>query len=325
MWPLPNARTADPAFTNLGSSFEPAPQAPTKPPEPLPPREGTPPAGIAKRTTLRGPEFSTPTSSPAVSFDLGEQQLELRAVRLQSAVVLVVLGLATIAGAALVYRGYGVSKPQAPSPPPAHEAPRAVAMGAPTPSPEDAGAMPAEVPPSLDAGPEAGARDDAGGPAATESQEAPMEELAPLARVPPGRESPGARAVTARPLDAKDAKRIFDGLIERADRLRERDRPEAAMDLYGRAHELRPDRVEPLAGRGLSLLDLKNHAAAQASFLQALKANDRYGPAIMGLAEAYRLQGLNPKAIEFYQRYLDVFPEGPEAAVARNNIQRLKP
>jgi hypothetical protein len=118
--------------------------------------------------------------------------------------------------------------------------------------------------------------------------------------------------------------KTFDWYVAQGDRLRERDKPEQALDFYGKASDLKPDRVEPITGRGLALLDMANPSAAAATFETALKLNSRYGPAIMGLAEAYRIEGKNEKAVEFYQRYLDVLPNGAEAAVARNSIERLK-
>ena len=122
----------------------------------------------------------------------------------------------------------------------------------------------------------------------------------------------------------QEQKKSFDWYLAQGDRLRERDKPEQALDFYGKASDLKPERVEPVTGRGLSLLDMANPSAAAATFETALKLNSRYGPAIMGLAEAYRIQGKNDKAVEFYQRYLDVLPNGAEAAVARNSIERLK-
>ncbi len=116
----------------------------------------------------------------------------------------------------------------------------------------------------------------------------------------------------------------YDWYMARADRLREQEKSEAALDMYGRAAELHPDRAEPLAGRGLALLDMGRAVAAQASLEQALAINRSYGPAIMGLAEAYRAGGNTEKAIQYYQRYLEVLPNGPEAAVARNQLERLK-
>lgn len=121
-----------------------------------------------------------------------------------------------------------------------------------------------------------------------------------------------------------EQKKTFDWYVAQGDRLRERDKPEQALDFYGKAADLKPERVEPMTGRGLALLDMANPSAAEATFEQALKLNSRYGPAIMGLAEAYRISGKNEKAIEYYQRYLEVLPNGAEAAVARNSIERLK-
>lgn len=118
--------------------------------------------------------------------------------------------------------------------------------------------------------------------------------------------------------------RDFDGLLAQADRLRERDRPEAAMDLYGAAADLQPERVEPLAGRGLALLDMGSTLQAEASFEQALKLNARYAPALMGMAEALKAQGKKTKAVDFYERYLEVMPSGSEAEVARKNVKLLK-
>ncbi|MDP3157246.1 MAG: zinc-ribbon domain-containing protein [Archangium sp.] len=121
-----------------------------------------------------------------------------------------------------------------------------------------------------------------------------------------------------------EQKKSFDWYLAQGDRLRERDKPEQALDFYGKAADLKPERVEPITGRGLALLDMANPSAAAATFETALKLNGRYGPAIMGLAEAFRIQGKNEKAVEFYQRYLEVLPDGAEAAVARNSIERLK-
>jgi tetratricopeptide (TPR) repeat protein len=101
-------------------------------------------------------------------------------------------------------------------------------------------------------------------------------------------------------------------------------KPLAALKVYRLAQKSWPTRVELLAGQGLSLLDLNNPDDAQSAFEQAVGINPRYGPALMGLAEVYRMQKKNDKAIEFYEKYLEVLPDGTEASVARNNIARLK-
>jgi Tfp pilus assembly protein PilF len=64
--------------------------------------------------------------------------------------------------------------------------------------------------------------------------------------------------------------------------------------------------------------------SAEASFEQALRANAKYGPAFMGMAEVLKARGKKAKTLEFYQRYLDEHPNGSEANVSRNAIERLK-
>lgn len=276
---------------------------------------------------MRGPHFSVPSlPPPSLSIEAGEPK-ELQRARLSTTLVLLVLGLTTAAVGVFAYRE--LVAPQVSSSP---ERPD-VAEVVPPSGPKDVietPPQPAAAPSSVDE------------PKARGSEEvvaiAPEPEDAALdggdltearAKEEGGAVEPlkGAevRGAEVKVADPREGKRAFDSLLERADRLRERERPDLAMDLYGRAHELRPERVEPVAGRGLALLDLREYPAAQGALQQALVLNDRYGPAIMGLAEAYRLMGDNPKAVELYQRYLEVLPEGSEAAVARNNIQRLKP
>jgi tetratricopeptide (TPR) repeat protein len=138
---------------------------------------------------------------------------------------------------------------------------------------------------------------------------------------PPASPDAGA-APGARP--APQVVHDFDFYVAQGDRLRERDRYEAAMAMYAKAIELKPDRAEPVTGRGLALLDLGKPPQAEASFQKALQLNPRYAVAIMGLAETYRTLGRNADAIEYYKKYLDVLPNGPEASAAKNALERLK-
>jgi len=82
--------------------------------------------------------------------------------------------------------------------------------------------------------------------------------------------------------------------------------------------------VEVLTGRGFALLDLGDLNGALASFTSAHRTNPRFLDAILGLAETYREKGNTQKALEFYRRYLDTAPDGPEANLARSMIERLK-
>lgn len=143
------------------------------------------------------------------------------------------------------------------------------------------------------------------------------------AGLPPdaGRAGPDAgTAGVKRPAPVRD----FDYYMTQGNRLRERERSEAALEAYAEAAELEPDRAEPYSGRGMAYLDLGDTRQAEAEFKQALKINANYGEAIIGLAETYRSQGKKAEAIRYYERYLEILPNGPEASVARSAIERLK-
>ena len=116
----------------------------------------------------------------------------------------------------------------------------------------------------------------------------------------------------------------FDQLMAEAERLRARDKSEAALALFAKAAELKPQRVEPQSGGGFALLDLGKLAEAEQAFKGALQVNPRYGPALIGMAESSKGLGKKEQAIEYYQKYLDVLPDGTEAKMARGAIERLK-
>ena len=148
----------------------------------------------------------------------------------------------------------------------------------------------------------------------------------PLAAVDAGASTPDAGAIAPRPPVAAPAPRPkdFDQLMVEGERLRAKDKAEAALALFTRAAELKPDRAEPQAAGGYALLDMEKPAQAEQAFRGALQLNGRYGPALIGMAEALKALGKKPQAIEYYQKYLEVLPNGPEAAVAKNSIERLK-
>lgn len=205
--------------------------------------------------------------------------------------------------------------------------------GAVLPPPDDGGS-------AADAGPltDAGEAADAGGTVAETTPDAGLADAGTDAGMPPdagatdagapladagtdGGTAPDAGApVAKRPEPVRD----FDYWIAQGDRQRERERADPAMSAYDKASELAPDRAEPYAGRGLVHLDLGDYSLAEAEFLRALKLNPRYAVALMGLAETYRSQGKKAEAIRYYERYLEVLPNGPEAAVARSALERLR-
>jgi predicted Zn finger-like uncharacterized protein len=113
-------------------------------------------------------------------------------------------------------------------------------------------------------------------------------------------------------------------LLADADRLRTRGAVEKAVGLYERVIEAQPGNARALAGRGLCYLDLQQYALAEQSFQAALQADPEEADALLGLAEAARYQGKKSEAIQHYERYLALHPDGDDAVAARNAINQLK-
>src|SRR5262249_27531842 len=97
-----------------------------------------------------------------------------------------------------------------------------------------------------------------------------------------------------------------------------------ALEAFAKAADLRPDRAEPFAGRGLALLQMGDPGQAEASFQEALKLNSHFGIAVIGLAKAYLAQGRKDKAADYYARYLEILPDGPEAHGAKLALTKLR-
>jgi predicted Zn finger-like uncharacterized protein len=146
-----------------------------------------------------------------------------------------------------------------------------------------------------------------------------LEGEAPLPKAP----EPVAKAETGEaqpPSPARGPKQ----LLADARRLRERGAFEKSIDLYERVIQAQPGNALALAGRGLCYLDLQQYALAEQSFRAALRADPEEADALLGLAEAARYQGKKPEAIQHYERYLALHPDGEDAVAARNAIQQLK-
>src|SRR6185436_19964266 len=111
----------------------------------------------------------------------------------------------------------------------------------------------------------------------------------------------------------------YDALVRQADQLAERDCA-AAMALFQKALDLKPNGVEALTGMGYCHVDLKQFASAFSKFRAALAISSRYEPALWGIAEAYQQQGRKDLAIEAFQHYLEAYPG---SAKALKQLERL--
>lgn len=123
--------------------------------------------------------------------------------------------------------------------------------------------------------------------------------------------------------ETKPVPETFEQLLSKANRARHAERVKLAMELYGRALELKPDNAEALTGLGLCYIDSEQPGNAIAQFQKALAANSRYSDAHMGMAEAFRSRGQKRDAVKHYQMYLDLAPDGNEANVAREALKQL--
>jgi tetratricopeptide (TPR) repeat protein len=166
--------------------------------------------------------------------------------------------------------------------------------------------------------------------------ERPPEPPPPLPPPEPKAEPPAeARPAEAKPAEATPAEATPAArpeprptstrkLLAEAKRLREANRPEQALEIYGRIASNDPENVEALTGRGLCYFDLDQAAPAEASFQEALRLSPAQPDALLGLAESYRARGRKAEALRMFERYLAAHPAGDEAAVARNAINQLK-
>ena len=116
----------------------------------------------------------------------------------------------------------------------------------------------------------------------------------------------------------------YEGWMQLALKLQDRELAKKALEAFNAALELKPDDPRALTGQGYCYFDLGQLGNAIKSFRQALRKNSRLGDAIIGLAEVYKDRGDDDNALEFYERYLEVLPNGPEAALAERNIKELQ-
>jgi len=115
----------------------------------------------------------------------------------------------------------------------------------------------------------------------------------------------------------------YDGLVAKGNKQAENGDCIAAMKSFERALDARPGGVEALTGLGYCYLDRKQYSQALSNFRAALGISGRYSEALIGMAEAYRYQGLAKEAVAYYRRYLDQAPNGPKAGIARRHVEEL--
>jgi tetratricopeptide (TPR) repeat protein len=137
--------------------------------------------------------------------------------------------------------------------------------------------------------------------------------------------SPTANAAAGKADSGGDSGGGYDKLVAQGDRLSENGHAREARKLYEKALALQPSGLAAITGLGYCDLDGEKFSSAVDHFKHALSLQASYGEAIIGLAEAYKLRGDKHEAVGWYKQYLDKLPNGPKAAMARNNVRDLEP
>ncbi|HUL58329.1 MAG TPA: zinc-ribbon domain-containing protein [Anaeromyxobacteraceae bacterium] len=318
LYPAPFSPPAYPPSFGVPAPGQPAsPFSPAVPPPPFSPptypQSFSPPTAPQPFSPATAPghlEVTEPVrpvrrAGPSQDVELSEDDLRAVGKRRRPGAVAAVLLLLVAAGA-LAY----VLKPEwaewvglRPKAPPAVAVPITIELKPVDPAPAG-GAAP-------------GTPGDQAAAAPVPTPEPVGEAALPKAPEPVAKPEPKPAPAAARPRGVKQ-------LLAVAAKLREKGDAEHALDLYGRAVDEAPDNAAALAGRGLCYLDLSQYPPAEASFEAALQIDPREPDALLGLAETYRWQGKKAEAITYYERYLAQYPDGEEAAVARNAISQLK-
>jgi len=118
------------------------------------------------------------------------------------------------------------------------------------------------------------------------------------------------------------AGRDYSYYVDRGDRLQqETARAGEARRYFEAALALRPDGREALTGLGYCAMEQGDYAGAIARFRGP--ASSGYGEAMMGLGKAYRETHRDAEALAIYRDYLERFPNGPDATMARRWLAAL--
>lgn len=117
--------------------------------------------------------------------------------------------------------------------------------------------------------------------------------------------------------------RDYSWYIGQGDALMDRGNIGQAREYYQAAVEVRPGASEALTGLGYVELERRRYDSAVRYFQQAKR--NHYGDAFIGLGEALRRMGRRDEAAAVYEDYLASRPNGPQANVARRQLEALRP
>ena len=145
---------------------------------------------------------------------------------------------------------------------------------------------------------------------------------------PPGSEPaqpsevPGATTGTAGRDDGIPRGRDYTFYVARGDEAIERGQVGRARQFYESALATRPGGSEAQTGMGYVALETGDANSAASRFRAAAAAG--FADAYIGLGEAYRRLGRHADALAAYERYLERWPTGSRASIARRQAAELR-
>lgn len=116
----------------------------------------------------------------------------------------------------------------------------------------------------------------------------------------------------------------IEALLKQAARNQSRGRTQNAVKIYNKVLERDPANQAALSGLAYCFLDQGSSGRAIALFRRLLQNNPGYGPALIGLGTTFKAQGQKQLALKYFKQYIDTQPSGPQAALARRNIEDLE-
>lgn len=99
---------------------------------------------------------------------------------------------------------------------------------------------------------------------------------------------------------------------------------EKAIEQFKIANKLKPKEDEALVELGTAFFDLGNDIDAILKLTQAVTINPKNSQALLLLGNIYYARGDKEKAVNYYQKFLQISPDSPYASEVRTILGRLK-
>ncbi len=113
-------------------------------------------------------------------------------------------------------------------------------------------------------------------------------------------------------------------LVRRGNKLSERGKTMKALKVFNAALKKNPTGHQALSGVGYCHLDQERTGSAIRFFKKALRQSQFHGDSMIGMAEAYKVQGNHRKALNYYKAFLRTNPSGKKASMARRSAAALE-